>query len=62
MTAITALTAQNTTGVYGAVEMAPEFIAQQIGVCVNDIGCDAVKTGMLSSAPGAGGQDGDNDS
>jgi hydroxymethylpyrimidine/phosphomethylpyrimidine kinase len=28
MTAITALTAQNTTGVYGAVEMAPEFIAQ----------------------------------
>ena len=50
MTAITALTAQNTTGVYGSVEMEPEFIAQQIGVCVNDIGCDAVKTGMLSTA------------
>lgn len=49
MTAITALTAQNTTGVYGSVEMEPEFIAQQIGVCVNDVGCDAVKTGMLSS-------------
>ncbi len=50
MTAITALTAQNTTGVFGVVEMTPEFVAQQIEVCVTDIGCDAVKTGMLSSA------------
>jgi hydroxymethylpyrimidine/phosphomethylpyrimidine kinase len=50
MTAITALTAQNTTGVYGVVEMPPEFVVQQIEVCVSDIGCDAVKTGMLSSA------------
>ena len=50
MTAITALTAQNTTGVYGVVEMEPEFVARQIEVCVTDIGCDAVKTGMLSSA------------
>ncbi len=50
MTAITALTAQNTTGVYGVVEMQPEFVAHQIEVCVSDIGCDAVKTGMLSSA------------
>ncbi len=50
MTAITALTAQNTTGVFGVVEMTPEFVAQQIAVCVSDIGCDAVKTGMLSNA------------
>jgi hydroxymethylpyrimidine/phosphomethylpyrimidine kinase len=50
MTAITALTAQNTTGVYGVVEMSPAFVVHQIEVCVRDIGCDAVKTGMLSSA------------
>jgi Phosphomethylpyrimidine kinase len=50
MTAITALTAQNTTEVYGVVEMPPEFVVQQIEVCVSDIGCDAVKTGMLSGA------------
>ncbi|MFA0758041.1 MAG: hypothetical protein PVTTEEND_001837 [Candidatus Fervidibacter sp.] len=50
MTVITALTAQNTTGVYGVVEMTPEFVAQQIEVCVTDIGCDAVKTGMLANA------------
>ena len=50
MTAITALTAQNTTGVYGVVEMAPEFVVQQIEVCASDIGCDAVKTGMLANA------------
>ncbi len=50
MTAITALTAQNTTGVFGVVEMPPEFVAQQIDVVVTDIGVDAAKTGMLSNA------------
>lgn len=50
MTAVTALTAQNTTSVYGVIEMDPEFVAQQIEVCVTDIGCDVAKTGMLSSA------------
>jgi hydroxymethylpyrimidine/phosphomethylpyrimidine kinase len=49
MTAITALTAQNTTGVYGVLEIDPAFIVRQIDACVIDIGCDAVKTGMLSS-------------
>lgn len=49
MSAITALTAQNTTGVYGVVELAPEFIAQQIDVVVEDLGVDATKTGMLAS-------------
>ncbi len=50
MTAVTALTAQNTTGVYGVVELEPEFVSRQIEVCVTDIGCGAVKTGMLSNA------------
>ncbi len=50
MTAVTALTAQNTTGVYGVVEVAPTFVVQQIEVCARDIGCDAVKTGMLANA------------
>src|SRR5579864_8180337 len=50
MTAITALTAQNTTGVYAIVEVEPKFVAQQVEVCASDIGCDAVKTGMLANA------------
>jgi len=50
MTAITALTAQNTTGVYGVVEIEPKFVVQQIETCASDIGCDAVKTGMLANA------------
>lgn len=48
--AITALTAQNTIGVTGVVEMAPEFVALQIDAIMSDIGTDAAKTGMLSSA------------
>ena len=51
MTAITALTAQNTTGVTGVVEVEPQFVVEQIEVCVRDIGCNAVKTGMLASTP-----------
>ncbi len=50
LTAITALTAQNTTGVYAVLEIEPEFVARQIDACVSDIGCDAVKTGMLANA------------
>jgi hydroxymethylpyrimidine/phosphomethylpyrimidine kinase len=46
-TAITALTAQNTLGVHGIRMTPPEFIHQQIVVALNDIGADAVKTGML---------------
>ncbi len=49
MTAITALTAQNTTGVYGVLEIEPTFVVKQIEACLSDIGCDAVKTGMLAS-------------
>jgi len=50
MTAISALTAQNTTGVLGIVELLPEFVALQIEACAIDIGCDAAKTGMLANA------------
>lgn len=50
MTAITALTAQNTTGVLGILQVSPEFLTLQIDACVTDIGCDAVKTGMLADA------------
>ena len=50
MTAITALTAQNTLGVFGIHPVPPEFIAQQISLCLDDIGADAMKTGMLHSA------------
>ena len=50
MSAIAALTAQNTVGVRGIVEVAPEFVSLQIRTVVEDIGVDAVKTGMLSNA------------
>ncbi len=49
MTAITAVTAQNTMGFFGVVEIAAKFVARQMEVCFADIGCDAVKTGMLSN-------------
>lgn len=49
MTAITALTAQNTTGVSGIFEVTPEFLAQQIDSVFQDIRPDAVKIGMVSS-------------
>jgi hydroxymethylpyrimidine/phosphomethylpyrimidine kinase len=51
LTAITALTAQNTAGVQGVVEMSPAFVREQIDAVLADIGADAAKTGMLSSAP-----------
>jgi hydroxymethylpyrimidine/phosphomethylpyrimidine kinase len=47
MTAITALTAQNTLGVQGVLPVEIAFIRQQIAVVLDDIGADAVKTGML---------------
>lgn len=50
MSAITALTAQNTTGVYGIMEVTPEFLANQLDCIFKDIYPDAVKIGMVSSA------------
>ena len=51
MSALTALTAQNTVGVHDVHEVPPEFVTRQLDVVLSDIGADAVKTGMLSSAP-----------
>jgi hydroxymethylpyrimidine/phosphomethylpyrimidine kinase len=49
-TAITALTAQNTEGVHGVLPIDPAFIRQQMEVVLDDIGADAIKTGMLHDA------------
>ncbi len=50
MSAITALTAQNTTGVSAVSETSPEFLKEQIDMIFTDIRPDAVKIGMVSSA------------
>ena len=51
MSAIVALTAQNTVGVTGVFEVPPEFVRAQLEAVFSDIGVDAAKTGMLFSAP-----------
>lgn len=50
MSAVTALTAQNTTGVTGIFEVTPEFLEQQLDAVFADIPPDAVKIGMVSSS------------
>ncbi|TZG28763.1 bifunctional hydroxymethylpyrimidine kinase/phosphomethylpyrimidine kinase [Sphingomonas montanisoli] len=50
MTAITALTAQNTLGVTGVMPVPADFVLTQIDAVVSDIGVDAVKIGMIGSA------------
>jgi hydroxymethylpyrimidine/phosphomethylpyrimidine kinase len=50
MSAITALTAQNTVGVQGIFDISPDFVREQIRSVMTDIGADAAKTGMLSNA------------
>jgi hydroxymethylpyrimidine/phosphomethylpyrimidine kinase len=47
---LTAITAQNTVGVFAIAEVPEEVVAAQIDVVMEDIGADAAKTGMLSSA------------
>lgn len=49
-TAITALTAQNTKGVFGVHAIPPDFIAHQMRLVLEDIGADAIKIGMLHSS------------
>ena len=51
MTVVTALTAQNTTGVQGIFEVSPEFLRQQMDSVFTDLRPDAVKIGMVSSSP-----------
>ncbi|HEX5294630.1 MAG TPA: bifunctional hydroxymethylpyrimidine kinase/phosphomethylpyrimidine kinase [Streptosporangiaceae bacterium] len=50
MTAVTAVTAQNSLGVQGYWELPPEAVRGQLASVLGDIGVDAVKTGMLASA------------
>ena len=50
MSAVTALTVQNTTGVYGVLEVDPTFVGQQIDSIFTDIRPDAVKIGMVSNS------------
>ena len=47
MTAITALTAQNTEGVFGVHAPPPAFVAEQMRLVLDDIGADCIKIGML---------------
>lgn len=49
MSAVTALTAQNTAGVTGIMEVTPEFLGKQLDAVFTDIRPDAVKTGMVAS-------------
>jgi hydroxymethylpyrimidine/phosphomethylpyrimidine kinase len=51
MTAITAVTVQNTKGVSEHEELSPYLVAEQVRAVATDIGVDAAKTGMLASAP-----------
>ena len=50
MSALTALTVQNTWTIAGIIGMAPDFVARQMEAVITDIGADAVKTGMLLNA------------
>lgn len=47
MTAITAVTAQNTLGVQGIAPLSPDMVREQIVSCLSDIGADAIKIGMV---------------
>jgi hydroxymethylpyrimidine/phosphomethylpyrimidine kinase len=49
MTAITALTAQNTLGVAAVMPVPAAFVVEQMEACISDIGVDAVKIGMIGS-------------
>jgi len=50
MSAVTALTAQNTTGVHAIYPLPPSFAVQQMEAVLGDIGADAIKIGMLYSS------------
>ncbi len=51
MTAVTALTAQNSIAVHGVHKTPPAFVADQIRVTLEDLGADAIKTGMMADGP-----------
>ena len=49
LSAVTSVTAQNTTGVRSMNDIEPEIVGDQIDMIMEDMGCDAVKTGMVSN-------------
>ena len=49
MSAITSVTAQDTRGVHGTIHLPGEFVLEQVAACVEDIGVDAIKIGMLGN-------------
>jgi len=49
MSAVTAVTAQNSLGVLGVLDLPPEFVGRQIDAVLEDLGADAIKTGMLAT-------------
>lgn len=51
MSVITAVTAQNSIGVQGVLSLPPEFVVRQLDSVLSDFGADAVKIGMLATAP-----------
>src|SRR5437899_490264 len=51
MSVITAVTAQNSLGVQGVFDLPPEFVSRQLDSVLSDFGADAIKIGMLSTAP-----------
>ena len=51
MSVITAVTAQNSLGVQGVFNLPPEFVSRQLESVLSDFGADAIKIGMLSTAP-----------
>jgi hydroxymethylpyrimidine/phosphomethylpyrimidine kinase len=51
MSVVTAVTAQNSVGVTGVFDLPPAFVAQQLDAVLGDLGADAIKIGMLSTAP-----------
>src|SRR2546425_10029710 len=50
MSAVTAVTAQSSLGVLGVLDLPPEFVGRQIDAVLDDLGADAVKTGMLATS------------
>src|SRR5947209_20000548 len=51
MSVITAVTAQNSLGVQGVFNLPAEFVRRQLDSVLSDLGADAIKIGMLSTAP-----------
>jgi hydroxymethylpyrimidine/phosphomethylpyrimidine kinase len=49
MSVVTAVTAQNSLGVLGVLDLPPDFVGRQIDAVLDDLGADAVKTGMLAT-------------